>query len=101
MTTEEALNVLQDNLVIAIHDRDGINPEYERNQVESLKAAIFALEKQIPCNTVLETKEGYDIPVCSACGGDIYLMRGEAKYCPNCGQALDWSGTDKNKTVKE
>lgn len=95
MTTQKKLEVLQNTLWDIIQSQDGRAPEYERNQVESLKAAIYALEKQIPCNTELETKEGYDTPVCSDCGGHIYLMRGKANYCPNCGQALDWSDTDE------
>ena len=82
MTTQKKLEVLQNTLWDIIQSQDGRAPEYERNQVESLKAAIYALEKQIPCNTELETKEGYDTPVCSDCGG-------------NCGQALDWSDTDE------
>lgn len=86
MTYEEAINVLQDDLVIAIHDSDGINPEYERNQVESLKAAIFALEKQIPKKPV-EARNEIVCPTCKT-------LVGSSPYCRYCGQALDWSDTE-------
>lgn len=83
MTTEEALSVLQDDLVIAIHDSDGINPEYEREQVESLKAAIIALEKQIPKKPIAYKAE----ILCPAC----QTLVGSSPHCRYCGQALDWS----------
>ena len=45
MTTQKKLEVLQNTLWDIIQSQDGRAPEYERNQVESLKAAIYALEK--------------------------------------------------------
>ena len=73
------------------------------------KATCEALEKQIPKklkNEILQTNiQGYinmdKCYVCPLCG----IFRGNADYqpekiikyqfCPNCGQALDWSGEDE------
>ncbi len=94
MTNEEAIKILQEKSLEYCEAFRFDCGNCDKCEVTiAYDMAIKVLEKQIPCNTVLETKEGYDIPVCSACGGDIYLMRGEANYCPNCGQALDWSDT--------
>ena len=96
MTAQEALNVLKNNLVIALHDFvysayiKGDDTGYEQEQVESLKTAIFALKKQIPQNPIC--KKYIDDTRCPTCN-TITLIH--TKYCVECGQALDWSGTDK------
>lgn len=49
--------------------------------------AISALEKQVP-----EKPEYY--ARCPKCGNDNFeygINNWECKYCPDCGQALDWS----------
>lgn len=104
MTAQEKLEVLQNTLWDVIQSQDGCNPAYERNQVESLKAAIFALEKQIPARAIPFCKGDYICPTCrtilNITDDDLYVYGIEPpKYCDECGQALDWSGTDKN--VKE
>lgn len=104
MTTEEALKELQNNLQVAIQDQDGLNPEYERQQIDSLQIALEALEKQIPkkpiktnyivkvhgVHTLLDENEFTKCPSCTY--KDIEVKRGQ-KYCHICGQALDWSDT--------
>lgn len=45
---EKALNVISQNLQLVIHDDDGLNPEYSKEQVYALTIAVEALEKQIP-----------------------------------------------------
>ena len=50
-----------------------------------IKMAIEALEKQIP----KKVKERcFEMASCSACGTTVLDIE---KYCPHCGQALDWS----------
>ena len=57
---------------------------------EIIKAAISAIEKQIPKKTVLDTifPSGitwYACPVCKHTNVETN------RFCHNCGQALDWS----------
>ena len=110
MTTQKKLEVLQNTLWDIIQSQDGRAPEYERNQVESLKAAIYALEKQIPKKPDFEG-DGYDDKVniiydtwiCPCCEERYEVYYDNYKHCPNCGQALDWSDTDEmpNNKSKE
>ena len=59
---------------------------------EALTTAINALEKQIPKKLKDYTQPQYGcIPVCGVCNGIMDLMQGDLNYCPNCGQAIDWS----------
>ena len=96
MTTQEALKELQNNLQVAIQDQDGLNPEYERQQIDSLQIALEALEKQIPKKPLIwrgiKTPEspipfddwGYECPCCGNQEIDY-----PDHHC-ECGQALDW-----------
>ena len=55
-----------------------------------LSDAIEALEKQVPCK--LEKLKGKgSITVCGVCYGIMDLEQRDLNYCPNCGQAIDWS----------
>lgn len=55
-----------------------------------------ALEKQIPIKPFLvgdgyvNGKLVYDIWICPCCGKDYEIDYDEHKYCPECGQTLDW-----------
>lgn len=61
-----------------------------------------AVEKQIPKKVEIEVIDDIDphdlkpyqfkIPKCSVCGEGIGLRM--YKFCPYCGQALDWSDTE-------
>lgn len=52
--------------------------------------AISALEKQMPMQI---TEVHVDEYICPACGAENSCEQGivEDKFCPECGQALDWS----------
>ena len=73
--------------------------------IEACKAGIQALEKQMPKKVKREfiTVNGcitcFETDVCPACGNDFYIEDlGQTMYysfCPDCGQALDWS--DENE----
>ena len=79
MTPEEAIKTIE----IAI---DEVEWDYPMEYSIAFKAAIEALEKQIPKKV---TKSA-----CPSCNR-IFLFRHSEKrkgdYCDNCGQALDWS----------
>ena len=55
-----------------------------RDELEAFKAAILALEKQIPKRTVESDEYEYD-EVCPKCGHKPFL---DDNYCAKCGQAL-------------
>ena len=66
---------------------------------EACRMGMEALKKQIPKDLDYEA-DGYDtsgeliydIAVCPSCGRHFELdFDEEAKFCPVCGQALDWS----------
>ena len=60
---------------------------------EEMELAISALDKQIPHKLKPNNSQskGGCIPVCGKCNGIMDLEQGDLNYCPNCGQALDWS----------
>lgn len=39
----------------------------------------------------------YDMYECPGCGENYELEYDEYKYCPNCGQKLDWSESDETR----
>ena len=112
MTESEALNMIQAKLTcMELYDLsciekgcdrkcDNCNYNYAQGnngeQKEALKVAIQALEKQIPKKVKIEqwiyTKCdcGYEF---SRHHGDGYYsipLENKTKYCPNCGQRLNW-----------
>ena len=62
-----------------------------------LGKAIEALEKQVPKTPNYEGDgywDGelvYDTWFCPNCGKDYEVDYDDYKYCPECGQAIDWS----------
>ena len=59
--------------------------------------AVEAIEKQIPKTPNYEGdgySDGvlvYDTWICPCCGKDYEVDYDDYKYCPKCGQAIDWS----------
>lgn len=105
MNSTKALKILNENLQAAIHDCDGLNPEYEQEQVEALQMAIKALEKQIPKkpkrinkNSVFDGDWKMICPCCSVTLMERITTEDKSypvhynvtKHCW-CGQVLDWS----------
>lgn len=63
--------------------------------------ALEALDRQIPKKPDFEGVEYdylgdiiYDTWVCPCCEERYEVDYDNYKYCPNCGQALDWSDTE-------
>lgn len=84
MTYEEAINTIKHGCIY--RDKRGS---------EALEISVIALIKQIPEAPTLDIiypsgMKSYNCPVC----GKGCLVRTDLycpKYCPDCGQALDWS----------
>lgn len=81
MTLEEAIDFILNKIQIDV--RFCSDEDIEKTEA-ALKLAISALEKQIPKKL---KDDGW--LYCPICGRDVLMDRFD--YCPNCGQALDWS----------
>ena len=93
MTIEEAKKQLEE----LIQDRKsficGGDDEIYKKDIEALKTAISALEKRTPRNPIEKSPWVYHCPRCdSQTIEDAFIKK--FKFCPDCGQALDWSDTD-------
>ena len=80
MKAEEAIKTIQ----VAIAE---VEWEYPMEYAIAFETAIEALDKQIPKKL---KDDGW--LYCPICGRDVLLDRFD--YCPDCGQALDWSDTE-------
>lgn len=94
MTIEEAKNQLEE----LIQDRKsficGGDDEIYKADIEALQTAMQALEKQIPRKPIEKSPWVYHSPRCdSQTIEDPFIKK--FKFCPDCGQALDWSDTDE------
>ena len=59
----------------------------------ALNLAIGAIDKQIPKKPIEKSPWTYHCPNCdSKKVEEVFIER--FRYCPDCGQALDWSDTD-------
>ena len=92
MTIEKAIYQLED----LIKDRESfVDNDYDpdnvfRQDIEACKAGIQALEKQIPKKVIW--KYAFYWACCPNCKNNIYDEEKEKfKFCPDCGQALEWS----------
>lgn len=95
MTNEEALNTLKDCVQYA----EVAKFNYMTANVDAIKVAIEALEKQIPKQVIFEYggyADGfpvYDVAYCPLCNCSFEDddANWEIDYCPHCGQRLDWN----------
>lgn len=92
MTKEELINELID---LFSHGPEGARDYYLDDEDREL--IIEALEKQTPKTPDYEGDgywDGelvYDTWKCPNCGKDYEVDYDNYKYCPECGQAIDWS----------
>lgn len=104
MTIEKAIEQLEDLIKEAESHMTGnkIDDEIPIDDKTALEMAIQALdeitiqalEKQVPKKIIWK----YDTfwACCPNCGYDNYDMeKEESNFCPDCGQALDWSDNDE------
>ena len=95
MTTEQAIYQLTD----LIKDRESFchRDDFDDmflQDIEALKIGISALEKQVPKKVVW--KYAFYWACCPNCGYNNFdVEKEESNFCPDCGQALDWS--DENE----
>ena len=88
MTAQEAIKRLQ-------YERPA--REYHSNLNEVFDMAIKALKKQMPKKPDFEGDgyaDGqlvYDTWICPHCEKKYEVDYDDYDYCPNCGQAIDWS----------
>lgn len=83
MTTQKVKN----NFIQSLAENAYIN----MCSAEEMNIVIKALEKQIPCKLAPKSSKKAELPVCGKCNSVMDVMQSELNYCPNCGQALDWS----------
>ncbi len=96
MVIKEAIRRIKEHN--EIHSRKEKN--FAIHITEALNLAIEALEKQIPKKPDYEgdgyDENGiliYDRAICPCCGNDDFeydINNWGCKFCPDCGQALDW-----------
>lgn len=101
MTYEETLEYLR-KLPI-----DGNGYILEPIKVDVLRVAIEALDRIVPEKVVRRTvNKGFNLPmptcveVCPCCGVDTPNPRSLERwelFCPDCGQAIDWSEGDESE----
>ena len=88
MTYEEAIKNI--NALNAVCGQKGL---YDTEFESALTLAIEALEKQIPKKPT-RTRGKYGHTECACCGWVVESFCGDLEqypFCPNCGQAIDWS----------
>lgn len=90
MTYKEAIEIISSNICYNLLGcMDGICKHTDEKPC-AVQMAREALEKQIPKKPIFITISGisrYKSGVCK-CGTAIVMAY---KYCPSCGQAIDWS----------
>ena len=87
MTYEEALD---DVLMYCIENCGKLDTCMGENKTCAEAVVIHVLKKRIPQKPYeSEGSDEYNCPVCGATYALLY--DGEMRYCPDCGQALDWS----------
>ena len=109
MTIEEAMHELKIQSQVLesmiLYNKD-FEPKNDNTSLENKKNAIDigikALEKQIPKKPTYEG-DGYwygqlvyDTWVCPNCGKGYEVDYDNYDHCPDCGQAIDWSGENVN-----
>lgn len=97
MTEREALKYLKNRYLVAGSPLNPPKEACERHN-EAIDMAIKALEMRVPNQPDFEG-DGYgddgkiilDEWLCPGCGTRYEVDYNDYKFCPNCGQAIDWS----------
>lgn len=97
MTEKEAIEYLKGRYLVV---ESPLNPTKEECESHNavIDMAIKALEKRVPVQPDLEgdgyDKDGeiiFDEWLCPCCETRYEVDYDDYKFCPNCGQAIDWS----------
>ena len=100
MTTEQAIKELKSDRELygseIVYAGDGTP---EGDLMLALDMGIAALKKQIPKKPIDVCTPVVTWGLCPICKGELNKLGNRpnrvfesTKYCPDCGQALDWSG---------
>ena len=92
MRFEKAIDCIDYVLYLDVNYDETIDYELTSYDIDWLKEAREALEKQIPKNVKQTFKNDYDLVYCPRCG--VRFIQYGKPFCGECGQALDWS--DRN-----
>ena len=99
MTYEEAMKILHPNTTLTalaeVEYYGGFNGQEAKIKAveEACLLACEALEKQI-LKKPTSTRGKYGHTECACCGWVVESFCGDLEqypFCPNCGQAIDWS----------
>lgn len=83
MKPNEAIENIDNILSSPILCDESIEYQLTTDDIDCLEMAKEVLEKQIPIKPV----ERFPFNYCPKCERSVF----NTKYCPDCGQALDWS----------
>ena len=95
MTNEEAIKQIDDVLSSDYHYDETLGYQLASDDFEWLEKSKKALEKQIPKKVELYKHNGdfkwenYPCPCCGEMLG-LKVNKRYVKFCPNCGQVLQW-----------
>ncbi len=103
-TIDETLKTMKDTIDTGNHDRMFLDTYYwlemlkDYMQIGTVKKCQEAVEKQKPKKPDYEG-DGYDDSgnivydtwICPCCGKRYEVDYDDYKYCPECGQKIDWS----------
>ena len=96
MIEKEAIEYLKSRYLVVGSPLNPPRKECEKHNA-AIDMAIHALEKRVPDQPALEG-DGYDTDgeiildewLCPGCGTRYEVDYDEYKFCPECGQAIDW-----------
>lgn len=95
MTDKDALACIEDVLGSTVRYDESLEYELTSDDVDWLEKAKEAVEKQIPKKPFLYSfSESHDTYTYFKCPNlcDTYReVKNNMRFCPQCGQALDWS----------
>lgn len=100
MTEKDVIEYLKNRYLVVGSPLNPPREECERHNAV-IVMAIKALEKRVPKQPDLEG-DGYDDDgeiifdewLCPCCETRYEVDYDDYKFCPNCGQAIDWSDED-------
>ena len=79
---------MSDRAVLYFYERVA-DPKATAEDLHYYNKAILALDKQVPKLVIHNRTFWHYSHYCPSC--DSYLEKEGLKYCPDCGQKLDWS----------